>query len=123
MKQPSTAWLERIAPDEEAHFARAAKVIGALQKNRSAKFGPGRSLHRKLLLATTATLDVLEGLPEYARHGLFAIPGRHRALVRLSNGGPDVQSNKTPDVRGFALKVLDVSGPGQWAEPPTIRIS
>jgi hypothetical protein len=81
MKQPGTAWLERIAPDEEANFARAAKVIDALQKNRSAKFGPGRGLHRKLLLATPATLDVLEGPPEYARHGLFAMPGRHRALV------------------------------------------
>lgn len=112
MKQPSTAWLERIAPDEEAHFAHAAKVIGELQKNRSSKYGRGRGLHRKQLLATNGTLDVLEGLPEHARHGLFAAPGRHRAVVRLSNGGPEVQSNKTPDIRGFALKVLDVSGPG-----------
>lgn len=112
MRQPSTGWLERIAPDEEAHFARAAKVIGDLQKNRSAKYGPGRGLHRKTLLCTSGTLEVLDGLPEHARHGLFAQPGRHHALVRLSNGGPEVQSNKTPDIRGFALKVLDVSGPG-----------
>jgi hypothetical protein len=112
MKQPSTDWREKVPPDEEAHFARVGRVIGDLQKNRSAKFGAGRGLHRKQLLATTGTLDVLEGLPEHARHGLFATPGRHRALVRLSNGGPDVQANKTPDIRGFALKVFDVSGPG-----------
>ncbi len=111
MKPPSTAWLERISPDEEAHFARAAQVIGELQQNRTARYGRGRALHRKMLLGASATLEVLAGLPEHARHGLFAEPGRHRAWVRLSNGGPEVQSNKTPDVRGFALKVLDVAGP------------
>ena len=110
MKQPSTAWRERIAPDEVTHHARVATVIGELQRAKSKKFGPGRALHRKQLLAATGTLEVLDGLPEHARHGLFALPGRHRALVRLSNGGPDVQSNRLPDIRGFALKVLDVSG-------------
>jgi hypothetical protein len=31
-------------------------------------------------------------------------------MVRLSNGGPDVQSNGLPDIRGFALRILDVTG-------------
>ncbi|MFI5003196.1 MAG: catalase [Reyranellales bacterium] len=112
MKQASTAWLERIAPDEETHFVRVAKVIARLQAAKSAKYGGGRALHRKQLLAATGTVEVLPGLPAHARHGLFAQPGLHRALVRLSSGGPDVQANKVPDIRGFALKVLDVSGPG-----------
>jgi len=51
MKQPSTEWRERIAPDEAAHLARVAEVIAGLQRARSAKFGPGRALHRKQLLA------------------------------------------------------------------------
>ena len=110
MRQPSTAWRERIAPDEAAHLERVAKVIGGLQRTKSAKFGQGRALHRKQLLAATGTLEVLAGLPDHARHGLFATPGSHRALVRLSNGGPDVQANRAPDIRGFALKVFDVSG-------------
>lgn len=112
MKQASTNWQERIAPDEEAHLARVAEVIGKLQRAKSKKFGTGRALHRKQLVAATGTLEVLDGLPDHARHGLFATPGQHRALVRLSSGGPDVQSNKLPDIRGFALKVLDVSGEG-----------
>lgn len=110
MKSPSTAWREQIAPDEEAHFARVAKVIGALQRSRSAKYGKGRALHRKQLLATSGTLEVLDGLPEHARHGLFAVPGLHRVLARFSNGGPEVQADRIPDIRGFALKILDVSG-------------
>jgi hypothetical protein len=110
MKQPSTAWREQIAPDEAADHVRVAKVIGELQRTRSKKFGQGRALHRKQLLAATGTLEVLDGLPDHARHGLFARPGRHRALVRLSNGGPDIQADRLPDIRGFALKVFDVSG-------------
>ena len=110
MKPPSTDWQERIAPDEEAHLKRVAEVIGKLQRPRSAKYGPGRALHRKQLLATTGTLEVLDGLPEHARHGLFAVPGAHRVLARFSNGGPEVQSDRIPDIRGFALQVFDVGG-------------
>jgi hypothetical protein len=111
MKAPATDWRERHAPDEEAHFARAAAVVSSLQESRSVRYGPGRALHRKPLLATAGTLEVLDGLPDHARHGLFARPGRHRVLVRLSNGSPEIQSNGKPDIRGFALKVLDVTGP------------
>lgn len=111
MKLPSTAWQERPLPDEEAHLRRVAEVIGNLQRNRSARYGTGRGLHRKQLLATTGTLEVLDGLPEHARYGLFATPGSHRVLARFSNGGPEVQKNKAPDIRGFAIKVFDISGP------------
>lgn len=110
MKPPSTEWRERIAPDEPAHLERVAKVIADLQRSRSKKYGQGRALHRKQLLAATGTLEVLDGLPDHARHGLLARPGRHRALVRLSNGGPEIQGDRVPDIRGFALKVLDVAG-------------
>jgi catalase len=111
MKQPSTDWLERVAPDEEAHHAHVGQVISSLQRAKAAKYGKGRALHRKQLLAAKGTLEVLADLPVHARHGLFAEPGRHQALVRLSNGGPELQANKVPDIRGFALKVLDVAGP------------
>jgi hypothetical protein len=117
MKQPSTDWRERIAPDEAQHFARVARVIADLQRAKSAKYGRGRALHRKPLLAAAGRLEVLADLPDHARHGLFATPGRHRALVRLSNGGPDLQSNKVPDIRGFALKVFEVSGEGALGGP------
>lgn len=112
MKEPGTDWRERIAPDEEAYFARVAQVIAEFQRVKSAKYGTGRALHRKPLLALDATLEVLPDLPAHARYGLFAAPGRHRARLRLSNGGPDIQPNSRPDIRGFALKVFDVAGEG-----------
>ena len=83
-----------------------------MQRRKSAKYGKGRALHRKQLLALRATLEVLPDLPAYARHGLFANPGRHEAWVRLSNGGTDRASDRTPDIRGYAIKVRGVHGPG-----------
>lgn len=111
MAAPSTGWQERIAPDEASRHAAAAEAFVAMQRGKSARFGDGRALHRKPLLALRATLTVPAGLPEPARHGLFAQTGEHEVWVRLSNGGPDVQSDRRPDVRGFSLRIWGADGP------------
>jgi hypothetical protein len=108
---PSTQWRETIAPDEVAQHARLAAELRALHEAKNLKWGRGRFLHRKPVLAVNATMTVHDDLPEYARHGVFARPGRFRALVRLSNGSLDIQANTKPDIRGFAIRVLDVAGP------------
>lgn len=107
---PSTQWKEAIQPDEAMRHAAAAQAISALQARKSAKFGTGRALHRKGLLVAPATLTVANELPAHAAQGLFAQPGCYRACVRLSNGGVDVQSNKRPDIRGFAFRVWGPTG-------------
>ena len=112
MAAPSTQWRESIAADEAARFAGYAERFVEMQKRKSAKFGNGRALHRKQLLALHATLEVLPDLPAHARHGLFARPGTYEAWVRLSNGGTDRARDATPDIRGFAIKVRGVRGPG-----------
>jgi hypothetical protein len=83
-----------------------------IQRRRRAKLGEGRALHRHAILGLRGHLEVLDGLPEYARHGLFARAGRREALIRLSNGSMDRQPDKTSDIRGYAIKVLGVEGPG-----------
>jgi hypothetical protein len=109
--QPSTEWKEQIAPDEAERFERYARDFASMQERKSQKYGKGRALHRKQLQALKASFEVLPGLPEPARHGLFASPGRHEAWIRLSNGGFDRASNAKPDIRGFAIKVFGVAGP------------
>lgn len=112
MMQPSTDWRERPSADEAArHVADAARLV-ALQRTVSGSQGNGRALHRKQLIALRATLRVHDGLPAHARHGLFGAPGPHMAWVRLSNGGTHVRSDRAPDIRGFALRVFGVRGPG-----------
>lgn len=117
MAAPSTEWRETVAPDETARFAGYAEQFVDMQKRKSAKYGNGRALHRKQLLALRASFEVLPELPAYARHGLFARAGSYDALVRLSNGGTDRARDSTPDIRGFAIKVRGVSGPGALGKP------
>ena len=111
MSQPSTEWREKIDPGEEARFARQGELLAGIHAAKSRQYGVGRLLHRKAVLAARGTLDVLSNLPPCASHGLFAKARQYPVVVRLSNGGLEVQSNKKPDIRGFAIKVEGVSGP------------
>jgi hypothetical protein len=109
---PSSDWREQIDADEEQRFAGYGERIAGLQKKKSEQYGNGRAFHRKQVLALRGRLEVLDGLPEHARQGLFARPGAYDALIRLSNGSVDVASDRKPDIRGFGVRVLGVEGPG-----------
>jgi hypothetical protein len=117
---PSTQWSERIAPDEAARYAAHAQTFSDIQARKSARYGAGRALHRKQLTAAQGTLQVLEGLPDFARQGLFAAPGEHEVWVRLSNGGMDRAPDRMPDIRGFAFKVFGVSGDSALGNGPAV---
>ena len=110
--EPSTEWSEIVEPDEGDRYAQAEEQIAEIQKKNDKKFGPGRAFHRKQILGLHASLEVFEGPPPFAHHGLFARPGAYETLVRLSNGGFGVASDVIPDVRGFACSVRGVSGDG-----------
>lgn len=112
MAAPRTDWQEQIAPDEEARFAAYAQAFAQAQQARNRKQGAGRALHRKQLVAVKGQLQVLPDLPEWAAQGVFAQPGHYKAWVRLSNGGADKLADARPDIRGFSIKALGVSGPG-----------
>jgi hypothetical protein len=118
MAAPSTQWKEVVAADEAGRHAGYARDFEKIQAQKSAKFGKGRALHRKQQLGLHGTLEVLSGLPEHARHGLFARPASYEAWIRLSNGATDRQSDRKPDVRGFAIKVRGVDGPGALGAGP-----
>ena len=119
MKPPSTQWREDVADDEAVRFEGYAEQMREIQRRRSERLGPGRGLHRKQLLAAAAHLDVLPDLPPHAAHGLFARPARYDAVVRFSNASHDKQSDRAPDVRGYAFRVKGVSGEGCLGGPTT----
>jgi hypothetical protein len=115
---PSTQWKEDIAADEAQRFAAYGDVFAQLQARKSAKYGTGRALHRKQLAAASGTLEVLADLPEFARQGLFAAPGRFEVWVRLSNGGFDHAPDRVPDIRGLAIRVLGAKGDSALGNGP-----
>ncbi|HSH89057.1 MAG TPA: catalase, partial [Ramlibacter sp.] len=114
----STDWSEKIAPDEEARYAGYARQFEEIQKRKSARWGVGRTLHRKQLTAAHGTLEVLDGLPACAKHGLFATPRDYDVWVRLSNGGLDRAPDKAPDIRGFSMRVFGVDGASALGNGP-----
>lgn len=111
MTAASTQWKEVEPSDEAARVAELVKELVAVQRAISAQQGRGRALHRKQLLGLKASVEVFPNLPPHAAHGVFAQPRTLDALVRLSNGALRTQSDRTPDIRGFGLKVLGVEGP------------
>jgi len=117
---PSTRWQETIAADEEERYARYAQQFVQLQARKSARWGTGRALHRKQLTAASGTLEVLDGLPAFARHGLFAHPHDYDVWVRTSNGGLDRAPDSAPDIRGIAMRVLGVEGQSALGNGPAV---
>lgn len=118
MPGPSTSWAEQVAPDETERFAGYARQFTEIQARRSRRWGAGRTLHRKQLAAAQGTLEVLDGLPPFASQGLFVQPRDYEVWVRLSNGGLDRASDRTPDIRGFALRVFGVEGDSALGNGP-----
>jgi hypothetical protein len=119
LKPPSTEWREQVAPDEDERFQRYGEQFVEFQKRRNQRYGIGRALHRKQIVGLRARLDVADHVVEPARHGLFASPTSLDALIRLSNATMNVRPDSEPDVHGFAIKVLGVSGPGALGTGPT----
>jgi hypothetical protein len=110
MSTPSRDWKEVILPTEQAEFDAIGAELAALATERDGGTAKHRALHPKSHLGTRATLEINDGLPEHARQGLFAKPGTYHCYVRFSNGAARFQHDREPDLRGFALKILDVDG-------------
>jgi hypothetical protein len=114
---PSTAWVEQVGPGEVERFERYAGLFTQLQAERSRRWGDGRALHRKQVTVALGSLEVLDGLPGFAKHGLFAVPRDYEVQVRLSNGGVDRAADSLPDIRGLSIRVLGVEGESALGGP------
>ena len=113
----STDWQESIAADEELRHGALAAQLTELQRRKSLKYGNGRALHRKQVQALRGELETLRNLPAHAAHGLFATAQKFPVQIRLSNGAASVQSDRTPDIRGFGIRVLGATGESALGGP------
>ncbi|HXK20352.1 MAG TPA: catalase [Polyangiaceae bacterium] len=105
------AFGETLAADEAERFRGFAEEIAAIQSARTATSGgkPERALHAKQHVGAVGELVVKA--PETARSGVFSMSGKSWPVyVRFSNGSGRHQPDATPDVRGFALKLVGVPG-------------
>src|SRR6185503_1912206 len=84
---PSKAWSEKSTPGEENLFEDFAnRVISAQQKENARPDGTCmRGFHAKSHAGLVAEFKIPDGLPDYARFGIFSKPCVFPAVVRFSN--------------------------------------
>jgi hypothetical protein len=89
------------------------KIIDTIIKRLQRDFPPGKTLrqfHAKMHGCVKATFTVLPDISGNFQHG-FLIPGkRYEAWMRFSNGNSQVLNDNKADLRGMAIKLLDVAG-------------
>ncbi|MBD0373700.1 MAG: hypothetical protein ICV60_22905 [Pyrinomonadaceae bacterium] len=110
---PNKEWKEIIKPGEQELFEDFANRIITAQQREAAEQAGGtlaRGFHAKLHAGLVAEFKVLDNLPEYARYGVFREPKVFPAVVRFSNGKPSQESDKRPEPRGIAIKLIGVPG-------------
>ena len=69
-----------------------------------------RASHAKSTGLLKGELQVLDGLPEPLRQGLFATPKRYDVIARLAQGPGEKLSDSVSTHRGMAVKVFGVEG-------------
>ena len=84
--------------------------------------GTGRAVrdaHAKGYGVVKAEVEILGQVPAEYAQGIYAVPGKHGAVIRFSNGqphpGPDMLLGP---VTGLALKIFDITGPTLLEDEP-----
>jgi hypothetical protein len=97
-------------PGEDELIARMERV---LREQMAKDYSPPqtkRDAHPKHTGLLEAVFEVAPGLPAELREGVFASARTYKTWVRTSSASGKPQSDAIPDVRGFAIKLLDVAG-------------
>ncbi|MET0248438.1 MAG: catalase, partial [Sphingobium sp.] len=103
--------IEDIAPDEQAVIGEINDTFDTILERTAKDYGHAvRSVHAKAHGLLTGELTIDADLPPELAQGLFARPGTHKALIRLSTNAGDILPDAVSLPRGLALKVFDVAG-------------
>jgi hypothetical protein len=102
---------ETFEPDEAKTQAELAEALLSMSRTMHEHTGEAsRSVHAKSHGLLRGELEVLDGLPEALRQGLFATARRYPAVVRLSTPPAEKLDDRVSLPRGLSLKVVGVVG-------------
>jgi hypothetical protein len=114
MASPPVAYrpdVEQLQPDEQATVQDLNTAFDTILERTSEDYDHAvRAVHAKSHGVLDGELVVDAGLPPEFAQGLFAKPGQHRVLIRLSTNAGDILPDVISLPRGIALKVFDVTG-------------
>lgn len=108
---PYTPSIEAVEDDEARTTDEIGQTMRGISETTFSHSGHAtRSVHAKPHGLLVGELSVLDGLPEPYAQGLFAVPRRYDAVMRLSTTPGDVLDDKVSTPRGVGLKIIGVDG-------------
>ncbi len=106
-----SADVETVAPDEAQVIGDLSDTLRGILEVTSGDYGHAvRAVHAKSHGIIRAELEILPGLPPELAQGIFARPGRHQAIIRISTNPGDLLPDSVSVPRGLALKIIGVQG-------------
>lgn len=103
--------LETIGADEDQTIRDMNETFDKILERVAEDEGHAyRSVHAKSHGMIAAKITIREDLPPELAQGIFARPGTHDAILRVSTNPGDVLDDAVSVPRGMALKVLNVEG-------------
>lgn len=104
--------VEKSEPDEAETVRGLEEQFQIILDTTSRDYGHAvRSVHAKGHGIARGTFLIHADLPPELAQGIFATPGEHEAIFRLSTNAGDILDDSIALPRGLALKILGVEGP------------
>ena len=104
--------VETIQADENQTFDDIVASMQRLSERTREMYGHNvRVSHAKSHGLAVGELRVMDNLPEHLAQGLFAAGSTYPVIVRLANVPGEITTDAINTQRGFAIKILGVSGP------------
>ncbi|PZF74384.1 catalase family protein [Taibaiella soli] len=89
------------------------EIIDTIINHLKRVYAPGktkRQFHAKAHGLVEATFTVNADLPQHLQYGILQPGKSYKAWIRFSNGNTKVVDDRKADLRGMAIKLLDVPG-------------
>lgn len=103
--------VEQLRDDEQETIEQLNESFDQILHTTYNDYGHAvRAVHAKAHAVLQGTFSVAANLPPELAQGLFATPGDHPAVIRISTNPGDILDDSIALPRGFALKVLQVEG-------------
>ena len=110
--------VEQAIPDEDQVHRDLADTMRSITETTSKDYDHAvRSVHAKSHGLIEGELLIADDLPPELAQGLFATPGRHRVVMRISTNPGDLLDDSVSTPRGLAISTTDSDSP----TTPTVR--
>ena len=111
VRSKSAPDFEEVPPDEQDHIDSLINTLREKMKRDYVGQTIRRDAHPKMHGCMEAVFKVKDDLDERCKIGLFADAGKsYKAWVRFSNQDGTISSDHKKDIRGVAIKLVDVEG-------------